>query len=122
MGRQASKLKYRSKPITLDGIRFASLKEAERYQHLKFLERAGEIRDLKIHPKFPLTCDGKPLVLRSERYPNGRKVNYYADFEYIDCETGARVIEDVKGMDTQLSKLKRSIVEANYGVSVTIVR
>lgn len=35
--------KYRNKPIWIDGIRFDSIREGNRWQELRLLERAGEI-------------------------------------------------------------------------------
>jgi hypothetical protein len=111
--------KYRSKPTTVDGIRFASKKEARRYSELKLLEQAGAISDLEIQPVFPIVIAGKPVLLRSSGYPNGRKAKYLADFAYV--ERDERVVEDVKGMDTPLSALKRALVEAIYGVKVVVL-
>ena len=74
-----------------------------------------------MQPKFPLRCGDTPIKIRSGRYPNGRQVNYYGDFAYRD-KAGKRRVEDVKGADTPISRLKRAMVEAQYGVQVEIVR
>jgi hypothetical protein len=58
--------------------------------------------------RFELTCDGKPL-----RYSSGRQVVYVADFTYIDRRHPTVVIEDCKGMRTDVYKLKRAIMQAN---------
>lgn len=113
--------KYRAKPTVVDGIRFASKKEASRYSQLKILEKAGAISDLKLQPKYLLGPDYAPVLLRSSRYPNGRRASYIADFSYYDLENFKFVVEDVKGMDTPLSKLKRGIVEAQYGIRVVLI-
>jgi hypothetical protein len=108
----------------VDGIRFASKKEAKRYGELKLLVLAGVISKLTLQPKYPLGSDDKPVLQRSGRYPNGRRVSYLADFRYVDLSTGRTgkyVIEDVKGMDTPLSKLKRAVVEAQYGIRIVLV-
>ena len=39
--------KYGNKKTVVDGITFDSRKEAKRYQELKLLEKAGEIKDLR---------------------------------------------------------------------------
>lgn len=113
--------KYKAQVTHINGRRFASQREAKRYVDLSMLERAGEIRDLKLQPKFQLTVNGEPVRIRSKRYPNGRKVTYIADFSYIETNSDLFVIEDAKGMDTPLSKLKRALVEAIYGVEVQLV-
>lgn len=40
--------KYHAQPTLVDGIRFASRKEAARYRELCLLERAGEIQGLQL--------------------------------------------------------------------------
>ena len=68
--------KYNARKITIDGITFDSLKEAARYKELKLLERAGEITDLELQPKFVL-LDGFYYEGKKER-----EVSYVADFKY----------------------------------------
>lgn len=113
------KNKYRAQPVTVDGIRFDSKAEARRYSALKLLEKAGEISELELQPVFPLAIDGKPVLIRSQGYPNGRQAKYIGDFRYLD-RSGARVTEDVKGVDTPESRLKRAIVEAQYGIRIAV--
>lgn len=118
--RPARANKYRARPTEVDGIRFASAAEARRYRDLKLLERAGEIAGLTLQPRFPLTVNGEPVKIRSTGYPNGRAAEYRADFAYF--RGGHRVVEDVKGLDTPVSRLKRALVETIYHVRVKVVR
>lgn len=113
--------KYRAKKTVVDGITFDSKKEAERYSYLKQLRAAGAISDLCLQPKFPFIINGEPVRIRSAGFPNGRAVKYVADFAYFDNGTQQRVIEDVKGMDTPVSRLKRALVESLYGFQVRLV-
>ena len=115
------KSKYRSVRTQVDGIWFDSKREALRYGELKVLAQAGIISELKLQPSWPLQCGGNPVRIKSDGYPNGRSSVYRADFSYVDKQEGL-VVEDVKGMDTPVSRLKRAMVEAEYGVSVRIVR
>ena len=46
--------KYNAIPTTVDGIRFASKREARRYLELKLLQKAGHISDLELQPRFRL--------------------------------------------------------------------
>ena len=46
--------KYNNKKIEIDGITYDSKKEAKRHQELIFLERTGEINDLRRQVKFVL--------------------------------------------------------------------
>jgi len=50
-----------------------------------------------------------------------RQIAYEADFEYIDSETGRRVIEDVKGVQTAVFKLKRKLVEYQYKIEIVLI-
>lgn len=113
--------KYGAKPTAVDGIRFASMKEAKRYGELKLLEKAGEIHELHLQPAFDLwTSAGKAWTQK----PVGQ---YRADFAYCECraavhngccDDGKQVVEDVKGFKTPLYKWKKKHVEAQYGIEI----
>jgi hypothetical protein len=96
--------KYRAKPTTVDGIRFASKKEARRFSELKLLERAGKIADLELQPRYDLHVAGKKVAA------------YVADFRYV--EGGETIIEDVKGMKTPMYRMKKKMVMAEYGIVI----
>lgn len=103
------------KPVH-DGIRFDSKREFLRYMDLKILERAGEIRDLKVHPKYPITIGGIEIRIYSKRYhKTGRHLTYEADFSYWHVEDRRRVVEDVKmasGHRTEVYKIKKALMKA----------
>ena len=120
MGRK-KQAKFGNTRTEFDGHKFDSKRECDRYKELKLLEKAGSISLLCLQPKFWLKCGGKDILIKSDRYPNGRRASYRADFEFID-DKGERHVEDVKGFDTSGSRLRRAIVEAEYGVRVEIVR
>ena len=115
--------KYNARRTTVDGVTFASQKEARRYQELKMLEMAGEIRHLRLQPEFALSVDNR-------LYPendHGRSIDlghYVADFSYEQRhQVGSRyiwreVVEDVKGFKTPLYRWKKKHVEAQYGIQV----
>ena len=100
--------KYHSKKITIDGIDFASKKEANRYTELKLLEKQGYIKDVECQHKFLLQPGFKK---NGETY---RPILYIADFVYLDLRTNKNIVEDVKGMETEVFKLKRKMFEYNY--------
>lgn len=108
--------KYSAIPTVVEGYRFASKREAARYQALRLLERAKLIGELRRQPEFPLH------VVRL--YRNGWPISivtvakYVADFEYLMFDTGEIVVEDVKGMRTPLYILKRKLAEAIHGITV----
>lgn len=99
---------------TYDGILFASKREMRRYQELKLLERAGEIRNLALQV---------PLVLSAGNDRRTSIGKYVSDFVYQerDGQDWITRVEDVKGYDTPLSKWKRKHVTAQYGIEVRIV-
>lgn len=101
------KSKYRAEKMELDGILFDSKKEAERYSELKMLERAKLITNLELQPKF---------LLQEKFEYNGkviRKIEYIADFKYID-EKGNTVVEDVKGLKTDVYNIKKKLFLNKY--------
>lgn len=100
--------KYNSTKVTLDGIKFDSKKEARRYKELKLLERAGEIKDLKLQPRYTLQ--------ESFKYEGAtiRKIEYVADFQYEEKD-GQLVTEDTKGYRTETYKLKKKLFLKRYG-------
>ena len=107
--------KFGARLTTVDGITFHSAAEAKRYGELRLLERAGEISNLELQPKFPITING------------ARISTYIADFRYFGCAPNSKrtevIVEDVKGMKTQLYTLKKKLVEALYpGTRIVEVR
>lgn len=101
--------KFFAKAVTIDGHRFASKAEGARYVELRLLEKAGEIRDLVLQPRFTLHVGAVLIGL------------YIADFAYEDAG-GTRVVEDVKGLDLPLGRWKRKHFEAQYGQPVRVIR
>ena len=67
--------KYNAKITQVDGMKFHSKGEANRYRELKLMERAGIITSLKMQVSFPLYCGEEPV-----KYASGRQAKYIADF------------------------------------------
>jgi len=113
--------KYHAIPVHVDGVRFASKKEAARYLELRLLEKAGLIADLECQPVFPLHVmeiwrSGAPIVVTTV----GR---FTADFRYTDLgvyAVGEIVVEDVKSEVTKTTdyKLRKAIAEHIHGIYV----
>jgi hypothetical protein len=106
----AKRSKYGAKKTEVDGIKFASRREAARYGTLKLMERAGEIRDLVLQPKYPLSVNGR-IVFR-----------YTADFSYRYQtplgEHDAVVVEDVKGFKTREYIVVSRLFHAIHGFPI----
>ena len=113
---QARENKYRSQKITVDGITFDSVKEANRWQELRILERAGEIRDLQRQVPF--------VVIPTQRDENGKliekEVRYVADFTYIEKGKLTRTVEDVKSEATRTREyiIKRKLMLYRNGIRI----
>ena len=103
--------KYHNRKTTYYGETFDSQKEADYWLYLKAEERAGNITDLKRQMKFEL------VPKMSGEYRSERAVYYVADFTYYD-KAGKWHVVDVKGMKTELYKLKRKLMLYRKGISV----
>lgn len=102
--------KYKNKKVVVDGIKFDSKKEAGRYRILKLMEKVGEIEDLQLQVKFELQpkyeIGGKKI----------REISYIADFVYT--ENGSEIVEDCKGMKTEVYKIKKKMFEYKYKIEI----
>jgi hypothetical protein len=98
--------KYGNKKTVVDGVTFASQKEAQRYGVLKLLERAKDIIELELQPRYPLVVNGVKVC------------TYVADFRYRYKTSGQLVVEDVKGMKTPAYKIKKKLLKALTGINV----
>lgn len=106
---KAKKNKYNAKRVTRHGFTFDSIKEADRYDELLLLEKAGEISHLERQGKLYLYSGSTPVT-----YDSGRKAFYKYDFAYFCSKREKRVIEDVKGVRTDVFKLKKAVLLACY--------
>lgn len=95
--------KYNAKKTNVDGIKFDSKREADRYCELKLLEKSNEIRNLELQPRFLLQDKFK-----DKQGNTHRKIEYVADFMYVDKENN-KIVEDVKGVLTDVYKIKKKI-------------
>lgn len=98
--------KYGAVPTVVDGIRFASKREAARYAVLRQMQSVGLIRGLELQPKFPIEIGGERIA------------TYIADFAYF--KDNARVVEDVKSKATRtpVYVLKTKLVAALYRIEI----
>lgn len=106
--------KYGNRKVTVGDKVFDSLKEARRYGELSMLERAGYISDLELQKKF--------VLIPKQKDEHGRllerECSYYADFYYIDTDTGKEVIEDTKGFRTDTYKIKKKLMLYVHGIII----
>ena len=97
--------------MIINGEKFDSIKEYQRFRELQLLERAGEISDLRRQV---------PYMLIPTQREDGKCVekacHYFADFEYK--ENGKTVVEDVKGVRTAEYIIKRKLMLLCYGIRI----
>ena len=105
--------KYGNARTEIDGIVFASMREARRYCELKMLQKAGLIHGLELQKVYTLIGPQKDKDGKIIKHP----VKYIADFVYREKD-GTLVVEDAKGMKTDVYKIKRKLMLSIYGIRV----
>ena len=100
--------KYGNKKTIIDGIKFDSKLEAHRYCELKLLEEAKVIKNLKLQVPFELIPSYK------KKGKTVKATKYIADFVYYDNEKKQQIIEDTKGVKTDVYKIKKKLLEYKY--------
>lgn len=105
--------KYGNKKTVVDGITFDSKAEARRYQELKLMERAGQVRGIELQPRFVIEVAGVKVC------------TYVADFRYQlrsptapAIEHWSVIVEDVKGLRTPTYRLKARLMQAVHRVQI----
>ena len=103
---KVSQNKYRNTKVEINGIKFDSIKEGERYHELYLLQKAGEISDLRLQEEFVL----QNAYRSPENGEKKRAIKYLADFTYV--VDGERIIEDAKGVKTPVYQIKKKMMES----------
>jgi hypothetical protein len=98
------KSKYGAKRVTVDGIAFDSKRESRRYELLKAMQAAGEIK--RFHRQVTFDLEGGVI--------------YICDFQVFHLDDSV-VYEDSKGVRTKEFNMKRRMVRARYGVEIILV-
>lgn len=119
--------KYGNKKCVFGGITFDSKLEMQRYMFLKDAEGRGEITSLKLQDRLELL----PQVwmdiqvqlktkVKTERRELFKKTEYVADFTYY--KDGKFIVEDTKGFQTDIFKLKAKLFYHKYGFCIRTVK
>ena len=98
--------KYNAVITEVDGIKFHSRKEANRYAELQLLVKAASIRDLQLQVKYSLDVNGVHIC------------NYIADFVYHDYRYEKTIVEDSKGKRIQPYPIKAKLMKACHGIEI----
>lgn len=104
--------KYRNKKCIVDGIKFDSISEANRYKELLLLRKEGAITALGLQGTFRLEINGHLIC------------KYKPDFTYFKITANADefIVEDVKGFKTPIYRLKKKLMLAIHGIEITEVK
>jgi hypothetical protein len=102
--------KYGNRIVIVDGKKFHSAAEGERYKTLRLREKRGKIFNLECQPRYPV------------RHPETNQLcfTYIADFRYLDANNNI-IVEDVKGMRTPVFILKKKLVRIFLNVHIVEV-
>ncbi len=119
--RSAKPTKYRAVRTVVDGHKFASKKEARRYGELKLLQKAGFICDLKLQPKIKLSANGVDICTYIGDFFYYKRGHFKVSENQVGGEAGKFIYEDVKGMRTPIYRLKKKLVLALTGITITEV-
>ncbi len=94
---------------TIDGILFASKREANQWANLLLLEKAGEVRKLDRQVYYPLHAAGGVVV-----------GSYVADFVFEEWRSHGweLVVADAKGFKTDLYLWKKRHLKAEYNIEI----
>lgn len=108
--------KYHNEKTEVDGLKFDSRKEANRWCELQLMQKAGEIYELQRQVPF--------VVLPAQRDENGklieREVKYVADFTYRVKGVNRLVVEDTKSKATKTPEyiIKRKLMLYRLGLRI----
>lgn len=108
--------KYRNRKVETPDGTFDSVKEFRRWQELKLLQRAEEIHDLQRQVPF--------VLIPTQKDEHGkvveRELKYIADFVYLanDGTGWRRVVEDVKGLKTEVYRIKKKMMLYRHGIRI----
>ena len=109
--------KYNAKKVEVDGIVFSSKVESFYYEHLLELMHDGVVESFEMQKpytlldKFPHPKTGKTI----------RAIKYVPDFEIIYTDGRVEVV-DVKGMQTDVFRMKCKLFMFRYQIPLVLVK
>jgi len=106
----AKRPKYGNRKTTVDGIEFDSKAEASYYCALKVRERAGEVSNVQLQPRFMFVVDGILVT------------TYKPDFQFFDAVEKRTRVVDVKGFRVRDLSTKLKLMRALHKINVEIVK
>ena len=104
---ETKRSKFHAFKARINGIEFDSLNESRYYIHVLKAVKAGTVKSFELQKPFEIV----PPHVRSGR--KVRKAEYISDFVLHMADGSTKVI-DVKGIETDVFKLKKKLVEYLY--------
>lgn len=99
--------KYNATKTTVNGLQFASMKEANYYKNVLLPRlKAGEIGLLELQKEYELNPGGT------------HSLKYLADFVWVEALTGETKVVDVKGFRTREYLKKRRLMKKVHGIII----
>lgn len=111
------KPKYRNRKVNVDGHTFDSQAEARYYQMLKLLQKSGEVTSFEMQKKYELL----PKFKHPKTGKIVRSITYIPDF-VVNYSDGREEVVDVKGMQTQVFRLKEKLFMHKYSIPLVLVK
>jgi hypothetical protein len=108
--------KFNAKPQVVDGVRFDSKRELQRWNYLLTLTSVGKVAQLERQVAYELAPS---VTLHGEKRKKAA-LRYVADFRYYDVDLGCFIVEDAKGRDTPVSRIKRHLMKSVHGIDVRL--
>jgi len=105
--------KFGARKTEFMGMKFDSKWEAERYGQLHLMQENGEITDLERQVRFNIVIDGQKICAYIADYTY-RKPNKNGELQYI--------VEDAKGVETDVFRLKKKLMLAVNGIDVLVTK
>jgi hypothetical protein len=106
--------KYGARSVVIDGIRFPSKREGERWLALRLRVVLGEIADLERQVSYQLA----PSVRIQGEKRARPALRFTADFRYI--EGGQTVVEDAKGFADTAFRIRQHLMKSVHGIDVRL--
>lgn len=101
--------KFHNKIVEIDGIKFRSKLEGNRYLQLKLMKASGFVQDFQKQVEYRLEHNGV-LITR-----------YRADF-VVTYADGTVVVEDTKGVETEAFRIKKNLMLALLGIEIQLIK
>lgn len=97
------------KSVSSDGKKFDSIWERDCYTKFRYMQLAGEIKELRCQVRYNLIVNGLMIAA------------YIADFVVV-YKDGREVIYDSKGVLTDVFRLKQKLMRAVHNTEIVLLK